>query len=133
LHDIGRIKYGPKEHEKASAKEAEKILKELGFKENVIKKVKECILLHRHSNEEIPESLEGKILKAADAYSHFQKPLPILLFKAKFHNNLEEIIEWFKNKLERDLQFLKKIKKDLEIKEWIKEAEEKFEYFKKLT
>ena len=40
LHDIGRIKYKPKNHEITSAKETEKILKKLKLDEEFIKKVK---------------------------------------------------------------------------------------------
>lgn len=43
LHDIGRIKFGPENHEESGAKEAEKILKELKVEKAIIEKVKECI------------------------------------------------------------------------------------------
>ena len=67
LHDIGRIKGNTENHEKYSAKEAERILSELKVEKEIVEKVKECILVHRHSDFIIPESLEARILKIADA------------------------------------------------------------------
>jgi uncharacterized protein len=72
LHDIGRIKFGPEKHEETGAIEAEKILKELKVEEKTIEKIVECIREHRHEKPTIPVSLEAKILKIADAYSHFK-------------------------------------------------------------
>ena len=121
LHDIGRVKYGAKDHEITSAKEAEKILEKLNVSKDVIEKVKYCILKHRHQNEEIPELLEAKILKIADAWSHFKKPLHLLALRAIVSQSIEESLDWLKRKLERDLKFLKSV--NLEIEDVIKECE----------
>ena len=67
LHDIGRIRGNIENHEKYSAEEAEKVLSELKVEKETIEKVKKCILQHRHQDPKIPESLEAKILKIADA------------------------------------------------------------------
>lgn len=128
LHDIGRIRGNIENHEKYSAEEAEKVLSELKIEKEIIEKVKECILQHRHQDPKIPESLEAKILKIADAWSHFKKPLEILGFRIRMTERIEESIKWMKNKLKRDLDFLMKIE-DLDIKEIINECKKKYESF----
>jgi putative nucleotidyltransferase with HDIG domain len=129
LHDIGRIKFGPERHEETGAIEAEKILKELKLEEKTIEKIIECIKEHRHEKPTIPVSLEAKILKIADAYSHFKKPLEIAYMAVKMGFGLEESLFWMKNKLEKDLKFLKEMSNELDIKDVIKECEKKYECF----
>jgi putative nucleotidyltransferase with HDIG domain len=129
LHDIGRIKFGPERHEETGAIEAEKILKELKLEEKTIGKIVECIKEHRHEKPTIPVSLEAKILKIADAYSHFKKPLEIAYMAVKVGFGLEESLLWMKNKLEKDLKFLKEMSNELDIKDVIKECEKKYECF----
>ncbi len=66
LHDIER---GKKNHAIESAKTAEKILRERGYDENFIAKVKHCIEAHSFSSQAMgvkPESLEAKVLSDAD-------------------------------------------------------------------
>jgi hypothetical protein len=129
LHDIGRIKFGPSKHEETGAIEAEKILKELKVEEKTIEKIVECIREHRHEKPTIPVSLEAKILKIADAYSHFKKPVEIAYMAVKMGSELEESLMWMKNKLERDLKFLKEMDKELDIKDVIRECEKTYECF----
>lgn len=88
LHDIGRIKYGPRRHAMTSAIEAEKILKKFNYDKEIVKKVKGCILSHRHSSTRRTESLEAKIVKDADALSHFAT-VPLLLTIAVSQNKNE--------------------------------------------
>ena len=129
LHDIGRIKFGPGKHEETGAIEAEKILKELKLEEKTIEKIIECIKEHRHEKPTIPISLEAKILKIADAYSHFKKPLEITYMRAKMGEKLEESLKWMKDKLERDLNFLREMRSELDIKDVIRECEKTYECF----
>jgi len=129
LHDIGRIKFGPGKHEETGAIEAEKILKELKVEEKAIEKIVECIREHRHEKPTIPVSLEAKILKIADAYSHFKKPLEIIYMRAKIEEKLEESLIWMKNKLEKDLKFLKEMSNELDIKDVIRDCEKTYECF----
>jgi len=129
LHDIGRIKFDPENHEESGAKEAEKILKELKVEEAIIEKVKECIREHRHKKPTIPVSLEAKILKIADAYSHFKKPLQIVYIYIKEGRKFEEGLKWMKDKLERDLRFLREMGNELDIRDIIKECEKVYECF----
>jgi putative nucleotidyltransferase with HDIG domain len=129
LHDIGRIKFGPGKHEKTGAIEAEKILKELKVEEKTIEKIVECIREHRHEKSTIPVSLEAKILKIADAHSHFKKPLEIAYMAVKIGFGLEEGLLWMKNKLEKDLKFLKEVSNELDIKDVIRDCEKRYECF----
>jgi DNA relaxase NicK len=68
-------------------------------------------------------------LKIADAYSHFKKPLEISYMAVKMGFRLEESLLWMKNKLEKDLNFLKEMANELDIKDVIKECEKKYECF----
>jgi len=43
--------------------------------------------------------------------------------------NLGESLIWMKNKLEKDLKFLKEMSSELDIKDVIKECEKKYECF----
>ena len=133
LHDIGRIKYGPENHEETGAEEAEKILRELNYDEQKIRKVKECIKEHRHEKPTIPISLEAKILKVADAYSHFKKPIEIVCMRISFGSEIKESIEWMKKKLERDLMFLEEMSKEMKINEIVEECKKAYEAFSFLT
>jgi len=129
LHDIGRVKFGGKDHEKISAEEAEKILKELNVTDEIIAKVKECILLHRHSDPRIPELLEAKILKIADAWAHFVKPIGIVCYGVKRGFKIKESIEWVIKKLKRDLEFLERVNNFLDIGEVVKECKANYDHF----
>jgi uncharacterized protein len=82
LHDIGSIIYGRKDHHITGAKIAEEKLKDLNYPEDKIKKVKQCILCHRGSNNLNGNSLEEKIISDSDAISSFDN-LPGI-FKAAF-------------------------------------------------
>jgi uncharacterized protein len=71
LHDIARVKEdkdktGKIDHAVLGAEIAEKILRELGYAEHKIEKVKHCILAHRFRSETKPKSKEAKILFDAD-------------------------------------------------------------------
>jgi uncharacterized protein len=132
LHDIGRIKFGSKNHEETEAIEAEKILKEFSLENEKIEKIKECIKEHRYEKPSISISLEAKILKIADAYAHFKKAIYLPYFRIKFGNaNIEEAIKWAKEKLEKDLNFLKEMSKEIDIKDIVKECQEIYEFFHK--
>jgi len=102
LHDIGRIKFSNKDHDITGSKEAEKILREEGYPEDIIKKVKHCIETHRASKDKKPETLEAEIIANADAMSHFDS-LPLLIYwRGKNKKGFEESIKWLEDKLDRD-------------------------------
>lgn len=69
LHDIGRKKEDEGEiedHAIWGSKTAEEILKDIGYNEDLIEKVRECIESHRYSRGPEPESLEAQVLSDAD-------------------------------------------------------------------
>jgi len=71
LHDIGSIIHGREDHHLTGAKIAEEKLRELGYPEEKIIQVKQCILAHRGSKNIAPETIEAKIIADADALSTF--------------------------------------------------------------
>lgn len=90
LHDIGSIIYGRENHHITGAKIAEEKLRELGYPEEKIEKVKHCIISHRGSKNINRETKEAQIIANADSMSHFDE-LPGL-FKAAFvYENLGQI------------------------------------------
>ncbi|MBU0899152.1 MAG: HD domain-containing protein [Nanoarchaeota archaeon] len=71
LHDIGAVKEmhdntGNTDHAMIGAEMAEPILKELGFSDDKIKHVKDCIISHRYKTENKPKTKEAEILFDAD-------------------------------------------------------------------
>lgn len=90
LHDIGAIIYGRENHQITGAEVAEKKLRELGYPEEKIEKVKKCILNRRSSVNNKKESSEEQIIADADAMSNFENIFGI--FKAAFvYENLGQI------------------------------------------
>jgi uncharacterized protein len=82
LHDIGSVIHGREDHHITGAKIAEEKLKELNYSEEKIELVKKCILNHRGSQNNNPETIEEKIISDADALSNFDNISGI--FKAAF-------------------------------------------------
>lgn len=69
LHDIGREREDRGEiddHATWGAREAERILEDLGADEQTIERVQHCIRSHRYSNDVDPETLEAEIVSDAD-------------------------------------------------------------------
>ena len=61
---------------------------------------------------------------------HISKSLWRIAYMAvKMGFELEESLMWMKNKLERDLKFLKEMDKELDIKDVIRECEKVYECF----
>ena len=71
LHDLGSIIYGRRDHHITGARIAEDKLRELGYPEEKIKRVKECIISHRGSQRIKPKTIEAQILVEADTLSAF--------------------------------------------------------------
>ena len=71
LHDVGSIVEGRDNHHISSAKIAEKLLTDLKYPKEKIKRVKNCILNHRGSVNNKRISLEEKVISDADAMSAF--------------------------------------------------------------
>lgn len=104
LHDIASITDFKlyEEHHIHGADIAEEILKEFNYDKDRIKLVQKCILNHRGSINNKRLSIEEEIIADADAISHFDS-IPSLLFLAykEKNMNIEEGIQFVKNKLER--------------------------------
>lgn len=103
LHDIGIAKHGKEEHEKTGALEAERVLKEVGYSQNIIDEVKHCIESHRSRTEIKPRTLAAKIVANADAMAHFDTIPHLMQIALKNENNDSEAARrWIYDKIERD-------------------------------
>lgn len=71
LHDIGSIVCGRADHHITSAEIAEEQLIKLGYSEDKIEQVKECIISHRGSQKIRPKTIEAQIIIEADTLSAF--------------------------------------------------------------
>jgi len=103
LHDIARIRgKGEEEHDLVGVPIAEEIMKQFGYDDQIIQRVKGVILTHR-CKERKPESLEEKILATADAMSHFRGDFYLPLIWHHYPNDkLGEMIRFVLDKMERD-------------------------------
>ena len=127
LHDIGRIKFGPKNHEITGIPEAEKILKQFNYPQKIIDEVKHCIESHRGSGTIKPKTIVAKIVANADAMAHFDTILALLQIALKKENNdIEKAVNWVYDKIERDWN------KKLTIPEAKEMMKEKYEAIKLL-
>lgn len=103
LHDIGRIKFGERNHEITGASEAEKILKGLNYPQKVIDEIKHCVQSHRGSKNNPPKTITAKIVTNADAMAHFNLfPALIPFALDREYGNHEKVLGWIREKLERD-------------------------------
>lgn len=71
LHDIARVKEikdktGEIDHAELGSEMAGSILKDLGYKEDIIENIKHCILTHRFRSGNFPKTIEAKKLFDAD-------------------------------------------------------------------
>lgn len=103
LHDIGRMKFGGEDHDVTGVPEAEKILKELNYPEEVIEEVKHCVRTHRAAKDYPPETKIAEIIRDADALSHFDM-IPVLLQigMKRRGGDIEEAVKWLSAKIDRD-------------------------------
>jgi uncharacterized protein len=103
LHDLGRLKFGGKDHELTGEKEAGKVLNGLGYPKPLIEKVKHCVKVHRADKDYKAETKEALIIRDADAIAHFDAiPLLIKVGLEKGKGDLKEAVRWVHEKIERD-------------------------------
>ncbi len=116
LHDNTIESHGNEDHHITGAMEAERIMRKMGYPEDMIKKVSNAIISHRCRDGYLPKSLEAKILATADALGHIDGFL-ILPWIAKRNDiGLKETFEWISEKIDRDLEkkiFFPEIKKTI--------------------
>ncbi len=104
LHDIGKIRYGDINHHISGAQDAEVILRDHNYTEDVIERVKECILSHRcEGKDRMPESIEAKILATANAMSKLEV-IPVFFWEASHEMGLgvRESCDWVAEEIERN-------------------------------
>ena len=104
LHDIGKIRYGEINHHISGAQDAEIILRDHNYSQDVIDKVKECILSHRcEAKDRMPESIEAKILATANAMSKMEV-IPVFFWEACHEMGLgiRESCDWVAEEIERN-------------------------------
>lgn len=103
LHDIGRLKFGEKNHEITGVLEAEKILKKLNYSEEVIEEVKHCIKTHRGKKDYTPKTKIAEIVRDANAISHFDV-IPVMIQHGlkRYNEDIEKTVKWVHKTIDRD-------------------------------
>jgi len=101
LHDLQRVRGIEGDHAKSGAIEAEKVMQQFGYPEETIDKVKEIILTHSCKDDELPDTLEGKILASADAMSHYVNDF-YLTIASTGERSAKDFKKWALEKLDRD-------------------------------
>ena len=104
LHDYASIKNDSLtlEHHLHSAQEADKILRSLGYPDDKITAVKQCIVSHRGSVDIEKQTVEAVCLASADAIAHIdQIPSLFYLVFVQHQMDIDEGTAWIKAKLER--------------------------------
>jgi len=103
LHDIGRIDLKNDEnHHILGSKEAEKILKDFDYDEEIIKEIKHSIESHRGIKSPKPVTTIARIIANADAMAHFDIVPVLFYWRGTRNQSLEEVIDWADKKVERD-------------------------------
>lgn len=107
LHDFGDafINRHNKQFDEVSEKESRTVLQEAGYSPDEIEEVINVIMRpHECRGDDIPQTLEGKILTTADAFAHFMTS-----FYTEFcwmhipeNKTYREFIDWVAEKFERD-------------------------------
>jgi len=105
LHDISMpSEYGSRnEHHIFSAEMAEQLLTDLGYPNDRVERVKQCVFNHPNKIKHLRETIEEYCVSDADALAHFER-VPSL-FSLAFNivgMNLEDGREYVKNKLQND-------------------------------
>ncbi len=106
LHDIAdtRMSRFTDEHEGASLAIGRRLMAELGYSDDEIKLViDDAVRYHSCHNGQVPASLEGKILAAADSLAHLQTDFYIYAtWSMAKDESLEQIKKWVLKKIDRD-------------------------------
>ena len=101
LHDLQRIRGINGDHQRIGAREAEKVMKEFGYSDEIIKKVKGIILTHSCYGTNLPKTVEGKILASADAMSHYVNDF-FLTIAVTGKRNSKDFKSWALEKIDRN-------------------------------
>lgn len=101
LHDIGRIRFGSEDHHITGIAEAEKILNQYGYSQEIIDEVKHCVESHRGSKSISPKTVTAKIIANADAMAHLDI-VPVFFYWRCKKESFEEAFHWVDDKINRD-------------------------------
>ena len=105
LHDIGRIIYRYKNHEKRGSLISKVMLPLFGFSQNQVDEICYCILVHDATVSSEFKTLEAEIVANADALSQFENFLYMFSIYYSTHGkDIEKTKDWLKNKYERTWQ-----------------------------
>lgn len=107
LHDFGDVFVDrhAREFEEVSKTESIKVLKESGYSDEEIREVLEVIIEpHSCKGENLPRTIEGKVLATADALAHLNTDFYIQFAWKHIPagKTYGEFIEWVNEKIERD-------------------------------
>ncbi|MCK5026664.1 MAG: HD domain-containing protein [Nanoarchaeota archaeon] len=112
LHDLGRIRYGGKEHNLTGAKDAKEILETENYSPEKIEKICNAIISHGGEKAFPVKDKFGEILRCADGLSHHEVvPLFLTFNLKKTNNDLSEALQKLIKKL--DTEWHDKITLDL--------------------
>ena len=101
LHDLGRIRYGGKEHNLTGAKDVKEILEKENYSPEKIEKICNAIISHGGKEEFPVKDKFGEILRCADGLSHHDVvPLFLTFNLKKTNNNLLEALQKLIKKLD---------------------------------
>ena len=100
FHDSTINTHGNRIHHITGAESAERFLTKEDYPQERIEHVKQCILTHR-VNDEVPKSLEAKILASADAEAHL-RTFPFIAHILITNIGMEEAINALKEKIDRN-------------------------------
>ena len=134
LHDIAKISQKNREgfegihpaHHKEGADMAAEIMSDYKVDPKVTKKITNCILRHRNSGNYKAETLEEKVVAAADTLSHFRSVFYLIHHKFHPESTIAEMKEKQLSKLGRDWEDLNLLPKVQPL------AENEFKVLKKL-
>lgn len=90
------------EHAELGAVEADRLLKNAGFDERIIKGVVHAVAAHGVKKNR-PQTVDAKILATADAMSHFTNRFFLSLAFGKEGSDVDHFIEFGLKKLDRDM------------------------------
>lgn len=101
LHDIGRIRYGGKNHNLKGEKDAREILKQHNYDSKKTKKICNAIISHGGGDEFSVTNLFSKIIRSADGLSHLDViPYLLAIYLKKNRGDLGKAIKKLIEKLE---------------------------------
>lgn len=115
FHDYANlIDYANSEnHHSVGASLAGEILKKDGFDEAFIEKVKKCIFNHRASVVFDKFTTEEICVADADAMTHLQNVVELILWRGYIKENIEDANNFIKNKIRKDFNKMSEKTKNL--------------------